>query len=165
MPPLPAETPADFLDEDIVTVPGQAYALVSFVSPTSSQKSDTCAMKIRGVFGTREEADAHVRKIMRFDNAFDIFVAPMYKWVPVPPDPNAIPDQEYSDTFLNELMRGYKESQLAAKQHFAERKRIVMEEGLEAAMTPEERLPPPPEIPDVFSAPDPHPAASPSATT
>lgn len=73
-------------------------------------------------------------------------------------DPNAIEDQEYSESFLNDLMKGYKESQLAAKQHFAERKREVMEGGLDQNLTAEERLPPPP--PDVFSAPDPHPTSS-----
>lgn len=161
--PAPAHAPADepvtdFLDEDVVTVPGQAYALVSFVSPNSSQRGDKCAMKIRGVFGTREEAAAHVRKLMRMDNSFDIFLMDLYKWVPVPPDPNAIEDQEYNEQFLNDLIKGYKESQLAAKQHFAERKRAVIEHGLDAALMPEERIEPPR---DVFEAPDTHPSVTP----
>lgn len=157
-----AEAPVDYLDEDIVTVPGQVYALVSFVSPKSSQKGDRCGMKIRGVFGTRDEAAAHVKKLMRMDPSFDIFLVDMYKWVPVPPDPNAIEDQEYNEQYLNELMKGYKESQLAAKQHFAERKRTLMEEGLEAVLTREERIQPPApsDIPDVFNAPDTHPSTS-----
>lgn len=150
--------PIDFLDEDVITVPGQAYALVSFVSPTSNQKGDRCAMKIRGVFGTREEVAAHVRKLMRIDNSFDIFLMEMYKWVPVPPDPNAVEDQEYNETFLNELIKGYKESQLAAKQHFAERKRAVIEQGLDTALLPEERVQPPR---DVFDAADTHPSVTP----
>lgn len=153
---------ADFLEEDIVTVAGQVFALVSFVSPANRQKSDKCAMKIRGVFGTRDEAAAHVKKLMRLDPSFDIFLVDMYKWVPVPPDPNAIEDQEYSEQFLNDLMKGYKESQLAAKQHFAERKRAVMEQGLDATLTEQERIPPPPppEVPDVFNDPDTHPSTS-----
>lgn len=158
-----ADLTTDFLDEDVVTVPGQAYALVSFVSPQSGQKGDKCAMKIRGVFATRDEATLHVKKLMRIDNSFDIYLMDMYRWVPVPPDPNAIEDQEYSEKFLNDLIKGYKESQLAAKQHFAERKRAVMEQGLDATLTPEERLPPPePELaaPDVFNAPDLHPVTS-----
>ena len=162
-PTQPTQEPIDFLDEDVVTVPGQVYALVSFVSPTSNQKGDKCAMKIRGVFGTREEAAAHVRKLMRIDNSFDIFLVDMYRWVPVPPDPNAIEDQEYNEKFLNDLIKGYKESQLAAKQHFAERKRAVMEEGLDATLAPEERIPRPEgagEAPrEVFEAPDTHPSS------
>lgn len=157
----PAPTAVSFLDDDVITVPGQVYALVSVVSPTSTQKSDRCAIKIRGVFGTLPEAEAHVQKLMRFDNSFDIFVVDLYKWLVVPPDPNAVEDQRYSDQFLEELMKGYKESQLAAKQHFEERKREVMEKGLDATLTPQERLPPPP---DVFGAPDPHPSTASTST-
>jgi hypothetical protein len=150
--------PIDFLDEDVITITGQQYALVSFVSGASSQKSEKCAMKIRGVFATRDEASNHVKKLMRIDDSFDIFLVEMYKWVPVPPDPNAIEDHEYNESYLNTLLKGYKESQLAAKQHFAERKRAVMEQGLDANLLPEERLPAPPA--DLFTAVDPHPSVS-----
>lgn len=153
----PANETVDYLDEDIVTVPGQLYVLLSFVTPDGPQKNERCGMKVRGVFATREEAEAHVRKIMRFDNQFHIYIAEMYKWLPIPPDPNGIEDQEYSEKFLNDLMKGYKQSQLAAKQHFEHLKREKMEKGLEATLTSEERLPPPP---DVFNAPDPHPSTS-----
>lgn len=154
-----APAPVDFLDEDPITVPGQLFALVSFVTPTANQKSDACAMKIRGVFGTRDEASAHVKRLMRIDNSFDVYLMDMYKWVPVPPDPNTVNDQEYTDRALNDLMKGYKESQLAAKQHFAERKRLVMEQGLDKVLTDEERIPAPdPDLPDVFDQPDPRPA-------
>ena len=148
--------PLDFLDEDLVTVPGQVYALVSVVSPSSRQKGEQCALKIRGVFGTRDEAERHVKKLMRVDNAFDVYVVELYKWVPFPPNPNQIEDQRYVDEYLNNLMQGYKESQLAAKQEFAERKRELMEKGLEAVLTKEERIPPPDPnaIPDIFNAPD-----------
>lgn len=154
--PEAAPEAVDMLDEDIITVAGQAFALVSFVSPHSNQRSDKCAMKIRGVFGTREEAASHVKKLMRIDNSFDIFLVDMYKWVPVPPDPNAVEDQEYTDQFLNELMTGYKESQLAAKQHFAERKRAVIEQGLEAAQAAQAAQ----VAGDLMEGQEPHPAAS-----
>ena len=159
---MPAPVVEDYLDEDILTVPGQVYALVSIVSPTSAQKSDSCALKIRGVFGTRAEAEAHVRKLQRMDNSFDIFLVDMYKWLMVPPpDVNSIEDQEYADKQLNDLMKGYKESQLAAKQQFAERKRLAIEKGLEAVLTPEERLPRPEpgQHEALFAQPGVHPSA------
>lgn len=140
----PAPDTLDYLDDDPITVPGQTYALVSFVSPEGNQRGDQCALKIRGVFGTKEEAAAHVKKLMRFDNSFDIYLVEMNRWLAVPPKPELIEDQEYSDQFLNDLIKGYKESQLAAKQHFAERKRAVMEQGLEATL----------------QSPDPHPSTS-----
>lgn len=123
------------LDDDYITVPGQLFALVSFVGPSgTSQRNDKFGMKLRGCFASKEEAHSHVRRLQQVDKLTDIYLVDMYKWLPVPPDPNAIQDQEYSEQYLNDLIKGYKESQLAAKQHFAERKRLVMEQGLEAAL-------------------------------
>lgn len=172
--PGPVASEIDYLDEDVVTVPGQTYALVSFVTPTGPrQKSDKFAMKIRGSFGTKAEAEAHVKKLMRIDPSFDIFLVETGRWLAVPPDPNSIEEQEYSQQFLNDLMKGYKESQLAAKQHFAERKRMVMEQGLDATLTPEERISPPAGdgastsdvAADVFGAADTHPSSSKAPVT
>jgi hypothetical protein len=149
----------DFLDESPLTVPGQKYALVSFVSPTSNQKSDACALKIYGAFETKEQASDHAKQLMGVDDSFDIFLVELYKWVPSPPDPQKIENQEYNDQFLNELIMGYKKSQLEAKQHFAQRKRECMEQGLESVLTNDERIPPPANVPDMFSKPDPHPSS------
>lgn len=135
--PAPAPDKQYFLEDDIITVPGQAYALVSFVSPTGNQKCDTCGMKLRGVFGSKQEADSHARKLQRMDPDFDIFLLEMYKWVAVPPDASMVDNAEYQEEFLNELMKGYKKNQLLAKQHFEERKRAVMAEGLDKQLLDE----------------------------
>ena len=137
---------ADYLDVDSVTVPGQAFAVISIVSPSSSQKTSDgrLALKIRGCFSTQDEAAAHVRRLMKADNTFDIWVCDMYKWLPLPPDPTSVGTQEYSEPFLNDMIREYRESQLQAKQHFEERKRMAMEQSIDAVLTDEERLPPPP---------------------
>jgi hypothetical protein len=136
----------DYLDVDSVTVPGQSYVLVSFVSPTSSQKTTDgrIGIKIRGCFATQEEAAAHVRRLMKSDNEFDVFVCDMYKWLPVPPQADKVENQEYSETFLNDMIKDYKDSQALAKQHFQERKKAAMERGIDSVLTDEERLPPPP---------------------
>lgn len=143
------DTP-DFLDEDFVKVSGQNYALISFVSKNSRQKLETSGgdsekigIKIRGVFGTKEEAEAHVKKLMKFDNAFDIYVTELYKWLLAPPNTDEIEDQVYQEDYLNDMVKGYKEAQLLAKQQFEERKRLIKEKGLEAALSKEERLPEP----------------------
>ena len=135
--PVPADTD-NVLDDDVLTVPGQAFALISFVSPESRQKNEKYGLKIRGVFGTRAEADAHVKRLQRTDPLFDIYLVDMYRWLLIPPDPNAIEDQEYQEDFLNKMVKGYKESQVLAKQHFEERKRSVMEQGLDANLLPDE---------------------------
>ena len=116
------------LESDYITVPGQNFALVSFVGPEHCrQKSTKFAMKIRGVFATEDEAKAYVKRLQRAgDNIVDIFLMSMYNWAPCPPDPMGVETQEYQDTFLNDLMQGYAESQRSAKEVFADRKEKVM---------------------------------------
>jgi hypothetical protein len=156
--------PVDYLDEDVLKVPDQAFACISFVDPKkANQKGDVCALKIRGVFRSEEEAKAHASKLLRFDPYFDVLVVDMYRWLPFPPDLSLIGDHQYSDKMLNELMQGYKKSQEEAKLHFEERKRLMIERGLDTVLTDAERVPAPP--PNVFDAPPTHPVegAGPSA--
>jgi hypothetical protein len=120
-------------DPEHLRVSGQTYACVSFVSPHSNQKSEQMGMKIRGVFSSIEEAQSHAKKIMNSDNVFDTFVCSMYEWVLVPPDPEKISDEHYSDEKLNQIISGYKKNQLYAKEHFEERKRLLVEEAQEKA--------------------------------
>ena len=88
----------------------------------------------------------------------DIFVADMYKWLLIPPDVNAIDNQEYQESFLNDLIKGYRDNQAAAKQHFMERKEAVKRDGLDAHLLEHERVEPDPAAPDaaaLFEAADP----------
>ena len=89
------------LATDTLKVSSQNWALVSFVSPTSNQKSKSIGMKIRGVFDTREEATEHIKRLIRIDPMFDIFICEMYNWCLVPPDPELISDQNYQEEQLN----------------------------------------------------------------
>lgn len=142
----------DHLEEDIITVPGQRFALVSFVGPMARQKTDQCGMKVRGVFATREEAAAHVKRLQKFDPLFDVFMLEVGKWVCVPPDIEKIEDVQYQEEYLQTLISGYKQNQEEARRHFQERKMAVMEQGLDANLSERERLAPPED--------DPHPSVA-----
>ena len=132
----------NILEDDYITVPGQLYACLSFVSPTSRQKADQLAMKIRGIFATEAECKAHIQKLQKLDTvSVDVHVAPLYKWLVIPPDPDTIQDQHYQEQFLEDLMSGYADSQQKAKEHFAERKKKVVEEGLDKHLDPTEVIP------------------------
>lgn len=136
------ENSKDVLEDDVITVPGQLYACVSFVSPISRQKSPQCAMKIRGVFATEDEAGAHAKRIQKYETvSVDIFVCPLYKWLVIPPDTDQIQDQHYQEEFLENLMTNYRDSQEKAKQHFYERKKKVVEEGLDPHLEESEIIP------------------------
>ena len=114
------------VDKDIEKLSGQNYALISIVSPESSQKSDNICLKIKGVFDTLENANKHAEILQKMDDTFDIYVVEMYSWLLVPPDPSLI-EQKHVDSKLNEIISGHRESQLKSKMYFEERKRELME--------------------------------------
>lgn len=133
----------DYLDEDTIVPNGQRFALVSFVGPEQRQKNEKIGMKIRGCFATREEAASHVRKLQAFDGSVDIFMVEVGKWVPIPPSVDDVDDVEYQEKYMNELMRGYRESQLKAKEVFNQRTEAIKRDGIDAHLLPGEVLPKP----------------------
>lgn len=112
------------LEQDYILPPGQTFALVSFVGPECPQKSDQLGMKIRGVFGTVDEAKAFAAKLQDMETVkFDIYVMELGKWALIPPDAAKIADVSYNqEDKLEELMTGYKRRQELARQHFKDRK-------------------------------------------
>lgn len=144
----------DYLDEDIIHAGDLKYALISFVTEAEAGRQrlegapGKIALKIRGAFATKDEANAHIKRLMKTDGSFDVFLVELYKWLLIPPDVEKIQDVQYQEDFLSEMMKSYKEAQLNAKQHFEERKRMVLEKGLDEALTPEERLPALPNLED-----------------
>lgn len=122
----------DFLDED-PKIAGQNFACVSFVSPSSNQKSDVLGLKIRGVFETREEAEKRVRFLQDYDSDFDIYVADLFRWLPWAPDPEKIQDEVHMNSQLNELVKGQKQSNQQAKSQFKKRTNDLLEKAMEEA--------------------------------
>jgi hypothetical protein len=112
----------DHLEEDLIQIPSQRFALISIVSPQSNQQYKSCALKIRGVFATEDEGRRHADKLSKMDSTFDVFLVDMYKWLPIPPDMDNIDDQVYQEHMLNDIIQGHKEQQMLVKQHFEERK-------------------------------------------
>jgi hypothetical protein len=121
------------LETDTIKVPGQNWVCVSFVSPSSNQKTKSLGMKIRGVFDTNEEAVSYVKRLIRLDPTFDIFICEMYNWCLIPPDPEKINDQVYQNEELNKIISEYRKNQIYAKEHFEERKREMVTYAAEKA--------------------------------
>lgn len=115
------------LEQDFTSVPGQTYALISFVGPDCPQKNDKFGLKIRGVFPNREEAGAHAKRLQKEDGIFDIYVVDMYKWLLIPPDKDRIDDVHYADEKLEDIMKKYKENQKEAASLFEKRRRAAVE--------------------------------------
>jgi len=141
------------LDQDLTQVPGQLFAICSFVghdltikfdemmaplgvtkeSPlygeTFERFKDACkfAVRISGVFATSEEAGRHAQKLQKEDASADRYVVDLYKWSLVPPDPEKIADVQYTDEKLNEIMTKYRENQREANIMFHKRKKALVE--------------------------------------
>tara|TARA_R110001606_G_scaffold25571_1_gene83059 strand:- start:3927 stop:4505 length:579 start_codon:yes stop_codon:yes gene_type:complete len=110
------------LETDYTTIPGQVFACISIIGPECPQKNDKFGIKLRGAFGTRDEAARHAKRLQKEDPTFDIYVVEQYKWLLIPPDADKIEDVHYTNEKLEEIMSGYKENQSQAARMFQERK-------------------------------------------
>lgn len=118
----------DELYEDPV-ISHQQYCCLSFVSPNGRQKGKVNALKVRGSFSKKEEADAHAKKLRQLDSEFDIFVAEVGKWLPWYPDPTEI-DMEYAEEELNSLIKGHKEELYKSEAFYNERKKDLKKQAM-----------------------------------
>jgi len=108
---MQSEKKQDLLSED-EPIPGQAFALFSFVSAQDMTKAEVKGMvKVRGVFSTIEEARAKAKELQHKESNFDIFVGEVGKWLPWDPKPTQAHDQVYYEDKLQEIMDGHKKNQ------------------------------------------------------
>ena len=112
------------LEQDLTTVPGQLYALISLVGPELPQRNEKFGLKIRGVFNTREEAANHAKRLQKEDATFDIYVVDMYKWLLIPPDREKIDDVHYQNEKLEEIFTKYRDNQRMAAAMFEKRNEL-----------------------------------------
>lgn len=113
----------DYLEKDTVKVSTQEYAIISVISPSSRQKADQLAVKIKGVFSSIEEAKKHADKLQKIDDTFDLFVVEMYSWLVLPPDTDKIGEKHYADNKLEELITEHDREMTEAKAEFEKHKR------------------------------------------
>ncbi len=121
------------LATDALKVPGQNWFLVSFVSPQGNQKNDHFGIKVRGAFAEYNDAVEHVKRLIKIDPNFDVFICSMYEWCLCPPDPEKLADKKYQDETLNTMVSEYNKNQIYAKEHFEERKREMLLQAAEEA--------------------------------
>ncbi|AYV84218.1 MAG: hypothetical protein Hyperionvirus19_42 [Hyperionvirus sp.] len=126
----------DQLTED-TPIPNQLWCCMSFLSPETLKNCSLRAIKIRGVYNTREEADKRAQFLQKVDPDFNIFVGEVGKWLGWDPDPNSAEDQVYREKKLQEIMTNYKKNREKSKVMEEERKREMLEESVrnEAAKT------------------------------
>jgi len=89
-------------------------------------------IKVRGVFDTIEEARNRSEFLKRFDDKFNIYIAQVGCWCPWSPNPDALENQEYSETQLNTLMKQYKQNMEEKDVIFDKRKQANIESASNA---------------------------------
>ncbi len=141
----------DYLDEDPV-ISAQQYMAISFcelgelqskelltkISETLRVSVDTVkkvvdlykketyskrALKVRGVFSDVESTRTKCDFFTKIDPDVSTFVSSVGKWVTFNPEQDLIEDQVYAEEQLQDLMKGYKENAIKAKELYEKRKR------------------------------------------
>ncbi len=118
----------DYLTED-KPIPGQLWTCVSFLSPEGIKNCSVRGLKIRGVFGTKQEADQRAEELQQLDPDFHIFVGEVGKWLPWDSDPNDVQDNRYQEKELNDLMKGYKDNLDKSKRMQRDRKESMIKDA------------------------------------
>jgi hypothetical protein len=90
-------------------------------------------LKVRGVYGTNEQAVARAKALHKKDPYFNVYVADVGEWLPWDPHPEEVQDQEYSNDQLNKLMQAYRENAAKRDAFFEEEKRQKMSDAAAAA--------------------------------
>ena len=90
-------------------------AVTSTLQPNLSSQtkkpfdSNFGTIKIRGVFGTYEEAAKHAAILQKTDPYFNIWVGEVGKWLPLDPNPESVKDIKYYEPKLNEIIGNERE--------------------------------------------------------
>lgn len=94
-------------------------------------------LKIRGSYETIKEAQIRCEVLKRMDDRFNVFIAEVGCWCPWSPNPEELENQEYSETQLNTLVKGYVENQKQKDQFFMERKNHMATKAKEEGQNPD----------------------------
>jgi hypothetical protein len=94
-------------------------------------------LKVRGVFGTQEEAEMRCKLLREIDPNHDVYVGPVGLWMPWDPEAYKTGRVEYMEEELNQLMHEKSKNETNAKVAFDQRvketKQKAIEENIKAA--------------------------------
>ena len=87
-------------------------------------------IKVRGVFETREAAEAHAKKLSTRDSSFHVFIGQVGYWLPWDPNADKVANEVFQNNQLNDMMEKYQENNINRDIFYEEQKR----EKIKAAM-------------------------------
>lgn len=80
-------------------------------------------IKIRGVFDTRQEAEARAKKLSTTDSSFHVFIGQVGYWLPWDPNADKVADEVFQNSQLNDMMEKYQENNVNRDIFYEEQKR------------------------------------------
>jgi hypothetical protein len=104
------------------------YCLISFCSSKTPQRiesDDNVAIKIRGAFGSVDDAMEHARAL---DGILHTYVAELYKWILIGNVDSSMSQEHH----LVDMIRAHKKRNRDAREEFQRRKDQVMKDGLDS---------------------------------
>ena len=121
----------DYLSEDTLLPKDQKFVCLSFLTDKEN-KTTLTGVKVRGVYETYDEACKQAKNLQAVDEAFNVFVGEMGKWLPFDPAPDseAVKTSEYANEELNNMMKSYLENQEKAKLFHEQRKNELMKKNI-----------------------------------
>ena len=94
-------------------------------------QTNTRGIKVRGVFGSQEEAELRCKMLREADPNHDVYVGPVGIWMPFHPEAYKTGRVEYLEKELNELMAHKKENDEVSKENFKKRVKDAKQKAIE----------------------------------
>ena len=85
-------------------------------------RTNVRGVKLRRVFANLEEAQVFAKVLQRKYPKDNLFLGKVGAWLPWDPTEHTMPEVEYAERELNELMRKYKENEVNKEMFFAEQR-------------------------------------------
>ena len=91
-------------------------------------RTNVRGVKVRRVFANLEEAQMFTKVLQRKFPRDNLYIGKVGCWLPWDPSENVMPEVEYAEKELNEMMRKYKENEVNKDIFFEERKNEKIED-------------------------------------
>lgn len=124
---------------DSVQPPNQKFAVLSFITPETSNMKDSTlyAIKVLGCFPTQQDACDFIKEEhAREGRIFNLYISSVGTWSPLDPSDDQIMHVDYADKKLNEIMNAYHDNEKLVK----EQERMIKDQKMNLSVA-EEGLP------------------------
>ena len=91
-------------------------------------------LKVRGVYDTRQAADARAKKLSTSDSSFHVFIGQVGYWLPWDPNADGVQDEVFQNSQLNDMMEKYQENNINRDIFYEEQKRDKVKKAREEAL-------------------------------